>query len=330
MADRPVNLTAITVAELIERVDAGEAYVNLHTVAEPAGAIRGQVTAIEGTEQQGGWFTDDDGNLHETNIDVLASPNLAITLGCDEGEYCPQDTVTRGQIASFLYRALNLRVANGDYFTDDEGSVHEDAINAAAEAGVLVGVGDGQFAPGRDLSRAQYASLLSQGLGLDDMGAEWPHELKQAGDHVFGLGLVLGGAIDDQFGLEGDVTSGTEGELNAADVRTTLTDLGVEHTLLTGVTTGAALRGETEVFANAEAALEDNTVEVGATVGAFYGDDAEDAFLTLWRDHIGYFVDYTNGVAEDDESQKQAALENLRGYQQDIGALFEGATEGRV
>ena len=53
------------------------------------------------------WFTDDEGNTHEANINKVADDG--ITLGCDSaGNYCPLDNVKRDQMASFLGRALGL------------------------------------------------------------------------------------------------------------------------------------------------------------------------------------------------------------------------------
>ncbi len=55
------------------------------------------------------WFDDDDGDVHEPNINALAE--AAITLGCDPGDsslFCPTDSVQRDQMASFLGRALGL------------------------------------------------------------------------------------------------------------------------------------------------------------------------------------------------------------------------------
>ena len=39
-------------------------------------------------------------------IDRMAE--LGITLGCGNGNFCPGDSVTRGQMAAFLNRAFNL------------------------------------------------------------------------------------------------------------------------------------------------------------------------------------------------------------------------------
>ncbi len=50
-------------------------------------------------------FTDDNGNTHEHNIDLVAQAGL--TTGCSPTTYCPTALVTRGQMAAFLRRAFD-------------------------------------------------------------------------------------------------------------------------------------------------------------------------------------------------------------------------------
>ena len=52
----------------------------------------------------GGTFWDDDGNIHEPQIEAIAAAN--ITFGCGGDRYCPSESVTRGQMAAFLKRAF--------------------------------------------------------------------------------------------------------------------------------------------------------------------------------------------------------------------------------
>ena len=53
-------------------------------------------------------FTDTAGHAHADNIDALAA--AGITAGCATGpaRYCPEGLVTRGQMATFIARALNF------------------------------------------------------------------------------------------------------------------------------------------------------------------------------------------------------------------------------
>jgi hypothetical protein len=50
-------------------------------------------------------FTDDEGSIHENDINRLAASG--ITAGCSATRFCPTDRVTRGQILAFLFRAFD-------------------------------------------------------------------------------------------------------------------------------------------------------------------------------------------------------------------------------
>ena len=50
------------------------------------------------------YFGDDNGTTHEKNINRLAQAGL--TKGCGSGRYCPNNVVTRGQMAAFLHRSM--------------------------------------------------------------------------------------------------------------------------------------------------------------------------------------------------------------------------------
>ena len=119
----------------------------------------------------GGYFVDDDGNVHETAIDSIAS--VAISRGCNppaNDRFCPDDPVTRAEMASFLARALSLPQTSRDFFGDDDTSVHEADINSIAMAGITLGCNpptNDSYCPQQPVSRAQMASFLTRALGLD-------------------------------------------------------------------------------------------------------------------------------------------------------------------
>ncbi len=116
-------------------------------------------------------FADDDESEHEPEINGIA--DARITGGCNPSDpslFCPDDPVTRAQMASFLYRALDLPDAPTDTFTDDDGSVHEPAIESIAAAGITLGCDPADvslFCPGKAVTRAQMAGMLSRALGGD-------------------------------------------------------------------------------------------------------------------------------------------------------------------
>ena len=113
-------------------------------------------------------FTDDDGSIHEDNINALAA--MGLVEGKGGRRYAPKAGVTREQMATFIAR-VHRRVAGAlpqparDQFPDDNSSVHEDNINAIAHAGVVSGR-DGRYFPREHVSRAQMATFIVHDLGL--------------------------------------------------------------------------------------------------------------------------------------------------------------------
>ena len=105
--------------------------------------------------------------------DILWLADSGITQGCGFERFCPTGTVTRGQMASFLARALSLPSTGTDYFNDDGGSMHQADINRLAAAGIASGCGGGAFCPNLPVTRAQMASYLARALGLSSTGADY-------------------------------------------------------------------------------------------------------------------------------------------------------------
>ena len=128
------------------------------------------------------FFSDDDGNFHEADINALAV--AGITAGCGVGphSFCPSDPVTRSEMASFLVRALGLAGADEDFFSDDDGNFHEADINALAVAGITAGCGVGphSFCPSDPVTRSEMASFLVRALDLapiESLPVPWRLEL---------------------------------------------------------------------------------------------------------------------------------------------------------
>jgi hypothetical protein len=112
---------------------------------------------------------------------------------------------------------------------------------------------------------------------------------------------------------------------SAADLRVTFNTTLAEHVWLAAATTEAALGGRGGEFKNAAGALDANSVALSKAIGSVYGAGAETAFLALWRKHIGFFVDYTNGVAKKDKAMQDKAVKDLLGYADDFGAFLSSA-----
>ncbi|MDH4115893.1 MAG: S-layer homology domain-containing protein [Acidimicrobiia bacterium] len=115
-------------------------------------------------------FTDDDNSVFQGDIEKLAKSG--ITRGCNpptNDRFCPDDPVTRGQMAAFLVRALDLTESDPDPFTDDNGSVFEAEIAKLAHSGVTRGCNpptNDLFCPDDFVTREQMAAFLHRALDL--------------------------------------------------------------------------------------------------------------------------------------------------------------------
>lgn len=133
-------------------------------------------------------FDDIVGSPFQGDIEAIAA--AGITVGCDSaGNYCPDDPVTRGQMAAFLVRGFGYTDdGGGDVFADDDTSTFEADIDRLATAGVTLGCDEaGNFCPADLVTRGQMAAFLVRAIGLT----------AGAGDDLF--------IDDDQSVFEADI-----------------------------------------------------------------------------------------------------------------------------
>jgi hypothetical protein len=113
-------------------------------------------------------FDDDDG-FAEASINALSAAKIA--LGCTPTRFCPDDPVTRGQMAAFLTRAFKYRDGAGaDLFSDDDQSVFQTDIDRLATAGVTKGCNpptNDAYCPEAAVTRGQMATFLRRALGFE-------------------------------------------------------------------------------------------------------------------------------------------------------------------
>lgn len=114
-------------------------------------------------------FDDDDGSEFEDDINRLAA--AGVTAGCTPTAYCPADTVTRGQMAAFLVRALGVTGdTSANRFSDDDQSVFEDQIELLADVGVTRGCDppdNTRFCPEAAITRGQMAAFLGRASRIE-------------------------------------------------------------------------------------------------------------------------------------------------------------------
>jgi hypothetical protein len=137
------------------------------TYCPTAGVTRGQMAAflarglgLPATATD--YFADDEGTTFENDINRLAA--AGITKGCTATTFCPTATLTRGQMAAFLDRALGLPPTATDFFTDDDGTSFEASTNRLAAAGITTGCTATTFCPTAGVTRGQMAAFLHRAL----------------------------------------------------------------------------------------------------------------------------------------------------------------------
>lgn len=124
------------------------------------------VRALDLPATSADYFDDDTGNIHESAINSLRASG--ITTGCrpNGNRYCPDQAVTRGQMAAFLVRGFRLSGSVTDYFADDNGTLFENDINALAAAGITAGCAPQKFCPTRTVTRGEMATFLTRAVPL--------------------------------------------------------------------------------------------------------------------------------------------------------------------
>src|SRR5215204_1626324 len=141
-------------------------------------------------------------------------------------------------------------------------------------------------------------------------------------DHMWMTGDQLAGAIAKQKSL-----SSAGASSKAANLRVTLDRLLGEHALLAIFATQSGVSGS-EDFPAAAASLDRNSVALSQAVASVYGKPAGKKFLDgafLWRDHIRFFVQYTQALATNDAPAQKKAVANLMRYIDVQAGFFSGA-----
>ena len=165
----------------------------------------------------GGNFVDDDGDIHEAAIEAIRAEG--ITVGCAPTRYCPNDPVTRGQMAAFLDRALDLPDATTPSgFTDTTGTFFTN-IERLRAAGITVGCGATIYCPDRPVTRGEMATFLTRALDLEPLMPE-PRALPSAGNPDGTAPIPAGGGAEDTSSSDRVIGNGSPASCTSAAVVT--------------------------------------------------------------------------------------------------------------
>ncbi len=135
------------------------------------------------------FFTDTVDRGHDDAVVSLAAEG--VLQGCEEERFCPDEDLTRGQMATMLANVLELEPLAQGPFDDVADNVHEERINALADAGVTVGCEGGAFCPDDTVTREQMATMLVRSFDIPTTDSRHFDDLTQThGDNVNALADV--------------------------------------------------------------------------------------------------------------------------------------------
>lgn len=163
------------------------------------------------------WFTDVEDSPFTYEINTLAT--YGMVHGDGNGNFYPGETLTRGEASAMLAKVLGMVGSDRQQFTDvPADDPYAPYINAMADMGMVVGMGDGTFRPGQELTRQEYYTILGRmvrylNVNFDYAASEITQEQRDA---VAELGfrawsqdsVVLLGMVDALFSAGGEPAPG--------------------------------------------------------------------------------------------------------------------------
>jgi len=123
----------------------------------------------------------------ENKVAVAVSNKIGVLIGDDEGNFNPEDTLTRAEAAVAIAR-LDLGADAAKALTATNAATFKDVgtgygwakayIDYCAGNGYIVGDGNGNFLPGKTVSSVEFAVMVSRMLGYRDKnedlgGSDW-------------------------------------------------------------------------------------------------------------------------------------------------------------
>ena len=114
-------------------------------------------------------FRDTNGHWAKVAIDYVV--NKGYFYGTSETSFSPNKPITRGQFVTVLGRMLNVNTSiyNSQNFNDVKSSMYYSSYIAwANKMGIVSGVGQGRFAPDKELTREEMAVIMSKFLKVSN------------------------------------------------------------------------------------------------------------------------------------------------------------------
>jgi PKD repeat protein len=152
----------------------GTGTVSFSVTANPTPSPRSGTITVAGFTfevRQGAAFFDVPQN-HPFFTEIGKLSAREVTLGCDTGLYCPDEVVTRQQMAAFIIRArgeLNPPFPSMQRFADvPPNNPFYRFIDRMALLQITLGCGGGNYCPGDPVLRDQMAAFIIRGISIFD------------------------------------------------------------------------------------------------------------------------------------------------------------------
>ncbi|TDQ36911.1 S-layer homology domain-containing protein [Aureibacillus halotolerans] len=158
----------------------------------------------------------DDVSGHYFEVEIRDLEEAGIMNGYGNGQFKPDQNVTRAEFAAFVSRSLSLSKGEATFTDVSEEHPLYNEVGAAAEAGIVRGIGDDLFDPKRFITREEMAVMLDRAVQYKDIDPEaaeltfldkddilYPLNVR----HTVALGIVAGGK-DGMFRPKDSATRG--------------------------------------------------------------------------------------------------------------------------
>ncbi|HEY6570660.1 MAG TPA: S-layer homology domain-containing protein [Candidatus Limnocylindrales bacterium] len=114
-----------------------------------------------------GRFVDDNSSKYENAIEAMVKAGVMSPCDKRHDRFCPNRSVSRGEMAGFLVKAFNLSATSGVHFKDvTKHTPHATAIDRVVTAGIASGCSPKKFCPNSHVSRGRMAAYLAKALHL--------------------------------------------------------------------------------------------------------------------------------------------------------------------
>lgn len=100
---------------------------------------------------------------HWANKFIGAAARSGLMNGYSDGSFRPDEKISRGELAALITRAFKLTGTGNTSFKDvTRNAWYYDSIDALASNNIITGYADSTFKPEKDITRAEFATIVSR------------------------------------------------------------------------------------------------------------------------------------------------------------------------